>query len=220
MAAPKRAALYLGPDRAPEPLLRALGVGRSPAKPAPRQVHGGTGQRIPYTHASPHQLTKEQEEDQLTRTRKILEGFGSEVTGYRSPSWDLSENTLPLLQKHGFRYSSNLMDDIRPYRHPDTDMIELPIQWILDDWVHFGFGPGSWGSKISTDSEVREIWDSEFEGISELGGSFILTMHPQVIGRPSRIKLLDEFISFVKSHDNSWITTCSEIATYALGKLT
>jgi peptidoglycan/xylan/chitin deacetylase (PgdA/CDA1 family) len=172
-----------------------------------------------YTHASPHKLTKEQEEDQLTRTKEILEGFGAEISGYRSPSWDLSENTLPLLMKHSFRYSSNLMDDIRPYRHTDQDLIELPIQWILDDWVHFGFGPGSWGSKISTNSEVREIWDSEFEGIYQLGGSFILTMHPQVIGRPSRIKMLDDFMSFVKSHEDTWITTCSEIASQAKSKL-
>ena len=38
------------------------------------------------------------------------------------------------------------------------------------------------------------IWQEELEGIRRLGGSFILTMHPQVIGRPSRIAMLDRLI--------------------------
>ena len=171
-------------------------------------VHG-------YTHTSPTNLQPEEEEETLIRTRKILEGFGAQITGYRSPSWDFSQYTLGFLQKHGFSYSSNMMDDIRPYRHPDTDVIELPIQWILDDAPHFWFNDESWTKKISTPREVREIWDAEFEGIHELGGSFILTMHPQVIGRPHRLKMLDEFIGFVMSHRDVWIKTCAEIAEQA-----
>jgi len=137
------------------------------------------------------------------------------VSGYRSPSWDFSKHTLGFLQKHGFSYSSNMMDDIRPYRHPDTDVIELPVQWLLDDAPHFWFNDESWTKKISTTREVREIWDAEFEGIYELGGSFILTMHPQIIGRPHRLKMLDEFIGFVTSHKGVWIRTCAEIAQQA-----
>lgn len=107
-----------------------------------------------------------------------------------------------------------MMDDIRPSRHAATDIIELPVQWLMDDWIHFGFGPGDWTKKIARNSEVREIWDAEFEGIHALGGTFILTMHPQVIGRPSRLKLLDEFIDFVKSYNGVWIGTGSEITDH------
>jgi hypothetical protein len=119
------------------------------------------------------------------------------------------------LSKHGFSYSSNMMDDIRPYRHEETGLIELPVQWLMDDWIHYGFGHGSWPKKIATNSEVREIWDAEFEGICELGGVFIPTMHPQVIGRPSRLKMLDGFIDFVKGHEGVWIATCAEVAARA-----
>jgi len=168
-----------------------------------------------YTHTPPRELSEDQEEDQLTRTKKILEAFGPKIEGYRAPLWDISKNTLPLLQKHDFRYSSNLMDDIRPYLHHRTEMIELPVQFLLDDWSLYGLGPGNMEQKISTNSNVREIWEAEFRGIHELGGSFVLGMHPQVIGRPSRLKMLDEFISFVKSHENTWIATCSDVAKQA-----
>jgi peptidoglycan/xylan/chitin deacetylase (PgdA/CDA1 family) len=166
-----------------------------------------------YTHTSPMDLTPEAEEAELTRALEILRGLGAEVTGYRSPSWEFSPGTMGLLAKHGLRYSSNLMDDLRPYRHEGIDLVELPIQWILDDAPHFWFDGGpSWNRRISAPGEVREIWEAEFEGIRALGGSFILTMHPQIIGRPSRLALLDEFIGWVQQHDDVWVAPCREIA--------
>jgi peptidoglycan/xylan/chitin deacetylase (PgdA/CDA1 family) len=164
-----------------------------------------------YTHASPTRLTRAEEEAELLRARELLEGFGVAVTGYRSPSWDFSANTLALLEAHGFRYSSNLMDDIRPYRHVGG-IVELPVQWMLDDAAHFWFSTADWTKKISTTAEVRSIWEEEFRGIRELGGCFILTMHPQIIGRPSRLRLLDSFLSFVAGDGGAWIATCEEIA--------
>ncbi len=166
-----------------------------------------------YTHTSPANLDAAAEEDELVRALEILRGFGADVVGYRSPSWDFSKATLGLLEKHGFAYSSNLMDDLRPYRHDGKRLVELPIQWILDDAAHFWFdGRESWTRRISTPSEVREIWDAEFAGIRDLGGGFVLTMHPQVIGRPSRLALLDGFIAHVRRHTDVWVTTCREMA--------
>ena len=166
-----------------------------------------------YTHTSPANLDAAAEEEELTKALGILRGFGADPVGYRSPSWDFSKATLGLLEKHGFAYSSNLMDDLRPYRHEAKQLVELPIQWILDDAAHFWFdGRESWTRRISTPSEVREIWDAEFAGIRDLGGAFVLTMHPQIIGRPSRLALLDGFIAHVRRHTDVWITTCREMA--------
>lgn len=165
-----------------------------------------------YTHTSPTKLSREEEEAELTKGLEVLTSFGTEVTGYRSPSWDFSAHTEELLQLHGFRYSSNFMDDLTPYRRAGTSLIEIPIQWILDDAAHFWFDGATWTKKISTTDEVRSIWEGEFRGYHRLGGAFVLTMHPQIIGRPSRLELLDGFMSFVQHHDDAWITTCREIA--------
>lgn len=165
-----------------------------------------------YTHTSPTKLTPEQEEAELARGREALESFGAQVVGYRSPSWDFSSHTLSLLERHGFRYSSNLMDDIRPYRHEGTPVVELPVQWILDDAAHFWFDEANWTKKISTNAEVRSIWEEEFLGIRELSGCCIFTMHPQIIGRPSRLAFLDAFVGFVRNQGDVWIATCADIA--------
>ncbi len=165
-----------------------------------------------YTHTSPTRLSREEEENELTRGKEVLESFGVEVVGYRSPSWDLSAHTLPLLEAHGFRYSSNLMDDVRPYRHPGSSVVEVPVQWILDDAAHFWFDGATWTKTIRSAAEVRTIWEEEFLGIRELGGACVFTMHPQIIGRPGRLPLLDWLLALVTGHEDVWVATCGEIA--------
>ena len=165
-----------------------------------------------YTHTSPTTMPREEEEAELTKGLEVLRSFGTDVTGYRSPAWDFSAHTEALLERHGFAYSSNFMDDLRPYRREGTSLVEVPVQWILDDAAHFWFDGATWTKKISTPSEVREIWEAEFLGYRALGGAFVLTMHPQVIGRPSRLDLLDGFLGFVHGHEDVWIATCREIA--------
>ena len=165
-----------------------------------------------YTHTSPMSLTPKGEEDELLRGAEVLSGLGAEVVGYRSPSWEFSEVTLSLLTKHGFRYSSNMMDDIRPYRHADNDLVELPVHWVLDDAPHFWFDSASWNKTIRLPREVRELWDGEIAGIREMGGLVMLTTHPQIIGRPGRIEMLDELLSWVLSQDDIWVGTGREAA--------
>ena len=191
-----------------------------PARVAERHPHrvkeiASAGHEIAhhgFTHTSPTKLSRQEEEEELKKGLEILRSFGGEVVGYRSPSWDFSAHTLALLETHGFRYSSNFMDDLMPYRHEGSSIVELPIQWTLDDAAHFWFDGATWTKKISTVSEVREIWQGEFLGIRKVGGCCIFTMHPQVIGRPYRLAFLDELMGFVKAHDDVWIATCGEIA--------
>jgi peptidoglycan/xylan/chitin deacetylase (PgdA/CDA1 family) len=40
-------------------------------------------------------------------------------------------------------------------------------------------------------------------------------MHPQVIGRPGRLAFLEEFIRFVRDHEDVWVATTREIARRA-----
>jgi len=46
-----------------------------------------------------------------------------------------------------------------------------------------------------------------------MGGACVFTMHPQIVGRPGRLAFLEEFVRFVLSHDDVWVTTTGEIAT-------
>ena len=165
-----------------------------------------------YTHTSPTALTREQEESELVKGKAVLEALGAEVVGYRSPSWDLSPHTLDLLVSHGFRYSSNLMDDIRPYRHPKHPIIELPVHWTIDDAPHFWLDAATWVNTIRSAAEVEALWHEELEGYMALGGMFMLTMHPQVIGRPGRLLMLERFLRHLSGQKDIWVTTARKVA--------
>ena len=67
----------------------------------------------------------------------------------------------------------------------------------------------SWTKQIGTNDHVMSIWNEEFEGIRGLGGLFVLTMHPQIIGRPGRLRLLGTNGQAAAARGKpSWISRC------------
>jgi peptidoglycan/xylan/chitin deacetylase (PgdA/CDA1 family) len=68
-------------------------------------------------------------------------------------------------------------------------------------------------------SLVFEHWQAEFDGLYAERKSFVLAMHPEVIGRPSRIPLLGRLIEHIQAHDNVWFGRCDEVASALVSKL-
>ena len=160
-----------------------------------------------YMHEPPATLTPEQEEEVLHKGISILKGITGEAPrGYRSPSWELSEKSVELLASHDFLYDSSLMGDDAPYvLNPDTPqrLVEIPIHWLLDDAPNFVYAPtaGRLGPMRNPD-EVYGTWVAEFEGLYHYGRAFTLTMHPQYIGRPGRLMMLDRLIRHIRGFPN------------------
>lgn len=138
--------------------------------------------------------------------------LGVRPLGYRSPGWDLTPITLDLVRSAGMLYSSNLMDQAWPYLHADGQTVELPVQWPLDDAPFFMFHPQYVNRPIWPAQFVEEEWRESLRGTLEWGGLFNLTMHPQLSGYPSRLRMLRRLIDFAKAED-VWIATCAEAAT-------
>ncbi|MBA2536045.1 MAG: polysaccharide deacetylase [Actinobacteria bacterium] len=165
-----------------------------------------------YAHVDPSTQKPEEERADMERALQVLDGIGVQPHGFRSPSADLSEVTLALVEELGFVYDSSLMtDDYRPF-HPrigdqvsrgqplergrESRLWELPLSFELDDWVHFQFNFDPYRKGGATPSDVLEIWQGEFDWMNENADDGILTvtMHPQVIGRGHRIAMLERFI--------------------------
>jgi peptidoglycan/xylan/chitin deacetylase (PgdA/CDA1 family) len=165
-----------------------------------------------YSHVDPSQQSRDEELADMERALGVLERIGIRPLGYRSPSADLSESTLELVEEHGFVYDSSLMaDDYRPF-HPrigdrvsrqeplvpgrESRLWELPMSFELDDWVHFQFNFDPYRKGGATPSSVLEIWQGEFDWMNDHvdGGVLTVCMHPQVIGRGHRIAMLEQFV--------------------------
>ncbi|MFW9787417.1 MAG: polysaccharide deacetylase [Candidatus Thorarchaeota archaeon] len=175
-----------------------------------------------YHHKNPARLSPLEENEELERGSIALETIvGYKPAGYRAPAADMSPNTYSLLIEHGMLYNSTMMNDDLPYlvEINGKRIVELPIRWMLDDWVHFGFNmfPAlSYQSGISSQEKVFEIWSAEFEGVHEEGLYFMLTMHPQIMGVPSRSRMLGRLIELMKSKGDVWIATPKEVSEYWL----
>jgi len=184
-----------------------------------------------YGHEDPSTQTPDQERRSLERGLAVLERFlGHPPLGYRSPSWDYSDATLPLLVEHGFLYDSSLFaGDFHPY-HPrlgdqvdvdqplqtgqEADIWEFPVDFSLDDWPHFTFNFDPLRVGLSAPSKVLEIWAGDFDYLveHEERGVLTVTMHPQVIGRGHRMALLERFVQHVLSNSSARLARMGDLA--------
>lgn len=170
-----------------------------------------------YLHKWVNPDKPEEELEELTLGLEALQRcVGVRPVGYRSPAGETSPNIIRLLTEHGFLYDSSLMDDINPYDHvlPDGRVgpVELPWHWSLDD-APFMLSSIKVHRPIFTNQHIFDVWAAEFREIYRWGGLFTLVMHPQAIGRPSRLALLRQFIAYTREFPNVWYATGAEIAT-------
>ena len=175
-----------------------------------------------YLHERPDTLSPEQERTVIMKGLEALDhAVGVRPVGYRSPAWEITPTTLALFNEFGFLYDSSGMGDDLPYleRHGEHSILELPVQWLLDDWPQFGFDPDN-GGQIANPDKVFQIWSQEFDGLYAEGSYFMLTMHPEVSGRPHRMALLDRLIQYIKAKSGIWWATGEEVARHCAASLT
>jgi peptidoglycan-N-acetylglucosamine deacetylase len=169
-----------------------------------------------WAHIPPANQRRDEEEADLVRANAAIERLtGKKARGYRSPSWDLSENTVDLLITHGFLYDSSLMaadywpyparrNDVaelgQPFRFgPETALIEMPISWSLDDFPHFEFvrTPTTVLPGLHSARTVMQNWHDEFLYMRKSvdWGVLTYTMHPYVIGRGYRMLAFEDLVA-------------------------
>lgn len=174
-----------------------------------------------YLHEQPSAMDAAQEVEALDRGLAALEEVaGVRPVGYRAPMWDLSWRTPALLAERGFLYDSTLMDADVPYElavtpGSTTSVVEIPIQWALDDWEQFCYLPDVSGSGlIESPVKAREMWQAEYDALVHERACWVLTNHPFLIGRPSRATQLELLVEHVVADPASWVATLGEIATH------
>jgi peptidoglycan-N-acetylglucosamine deacetylase len=183
-----------------------------------------------YLHEVPNTLDAATERSVIERGNEAIErACGVRPRGFRSPSWDLSPHTLDILRDLGFAYDSSLMaDDFRLYWcrsgdvvhrdrafefGKDTELVEMPIHWILDDAPYFQFSNQS-RTGLTPASQVLEIWQDEFDYMYDHvpGGVYTLTMHPQIIGRGHRMLMLERLVRHMRARAGVRFATQMEVA--------
>ena len=172
-----------------------------------------------YVHENPLELTEQEEREVYEKAMKIfVEKVGKRPVGFRSAAWDLTPATIRLVKEMGFLYDSSMMADDRPYElvteGQASGVIELPVEWILDDWPYFQLSWSSHHVGLRNASDVYSVWASEFDGAYAEGSTFILVMHPQVIGHRYRMQMLERLVTYMRKKPGVWFATQEQIAQY------
>lgn len=195
-----------------------------------------------YSHENPIAMTPAQEEAVLDRSIELVTQLaGKRPTGYVAPWWEFSNVTNELLLKKGIKYDHSLMhNDFHPYyvrvgdswtkidysQHPDawmkplqrgaeTDLVEIPANWYLDDLPPMMFikkSPNSHG--FVNPRHLEEMWRDQFDWVYRENdyAVFTMTIHPDVSGRPQVLLMLERLIQYIRSHEGVRFVTFDEIA--------
>lgn len=195
-----------------------------------------------YTHENPIAMTPEQEEAILSYCVSLIKDkTGKTPRGYVAPWWEMSNVTIDLLLKYGFKYDhSQHHHDFQPYyarrrdkwikidysKHPstwmkplvmgeETDLVEIPGNWYLDDLPPMMFMkkvPNSHGWVSPRD--IEQLWKDQFDWVYREYdyAVFVFTIHPDVCGRPQNLLMLERIIEYIDKHRGIIWATMEEIA--------
>lgn len=198
-------------------------------------VHG-------YSHENPIAMSREQESEILDYCIDLIERrSGTKPTGYVAPWWEFSPVTNELLVERGILYDHSLMhDDFLPYyvrvgdswtkidydkparewmkplvRGEETDLIEIPASWYLDDLPPMMFiksSPNSHG--FVNPRQLEELWRDQFDWVHrEMDYAVVtFTIHPDVSGKPQVQLMLERLIEHINGHDGVEWSTFNDIA--------
>src|SRR5260370_36978815 len=166
-------------------------------------------------------MTRVQEEAVLDKCIELVEKLARRrATGYVVQWWEFSPVTNEILLQRGFKCDHSLMHrDFEPHyvrvgdrwtkidyskqpsawmkplvRGDETNLIEIPASWYLDDLPPMMFikaAPNSHG--FVNPRDLEEIWRDQFDCVYREYdyAVFPLTIHPDVSGRPHVLKMLD-----------------------------
>jgi peptidoglycan/xylan/chitin deacetylase (PgdA/CDA1 family) len=150
----------------------------------------------------------------LTQSVEYLtKASGTRPVGFRAPSWVFSPHTLGLILDAGFLYDSSLMAMDEPYEvladGKATGLVELPIEWILDDYPYFS---GNASGSLPSPEAVFQVYKDEFDVAYSERTMVVITLHPHVSGHRSRLAQLDRLVTYMKSKPGVWFATLEQIA--------
>ena len=100
-------------------------------------------------------------------------------------------------------------------RGQETDLIEIPASWYLDDLPPMMFikaAPNSHG--FVNPRDIEQLWRDQFDWVyREMDyAAYTLTIHPDVSGKPQVLLMLERLFEHINSHAGVRWCTFEDIA--------
>ena len=158
------------------------------------------------------------EDEERTAIAEALR-LHEEVTGEAPRGWytgRCSEHTVRLVAETGaVDYISDTYDDDLPYWREFGDRDQLIIPYTLEaNDMRFATAPG-WVTGQDFFTYLKDAFDVLYaEGREGAPKMMSIGLHCRLIGRPGKIKGLQQFIDYIQSHEGVWTPTRLDIAKH------
>ena len=143
------------------------------------------------------------------------------VTGQRPIGWNAywmrsSVHILETLQDLGFVYQIDEPSHDEPFIIPvrGHDFVTVPYTFHMNDIVSYPFS--GWNPH-AYEQALRDEFDQLYDEGATRRRMMVISLHDRISGHAGRVRALDRFLTYAKSHGGVWFARKDEIARFALG---
>lgn len=170
-----------------------------------------------YVHEYSFMYTLDEEDESMKKTIKAFEdNLGARPLGYLSPGHCSTDNTLDLVERNGYIWWADPLNDDLPYTLSANGRDIVVIPYNLAGCHDYSTYTGP-----RTPRDLLQIWTDQFDYLYAEGERgypkfFSINLHPFVSGVPYRAKIISEFLDYVKNKPNVWFARRIEMANWWL----
>ena len=162
-------------------------------------------------------INQQSENEERALIRDVLDTIdqatGQRPKGWLSPSLTESLNTPDLLAEEGVEYLADWANDEQPYAMQvrNKTLIAMPYSIEINDITVF---LGNQGTAEDFYTRIVDQFDVMYEDSKISGRVMSISLHPFLIGHGFRSKYLDRALKHIRSREDVWFATGTEISDW------
>lgn len=172
--------------------------------------HGKVNTQFVYGYSAQEELNYYREMKSAVRRLTGVDMIGMGGAGPQAAT----PHTPDVLAEAGYRYYTDFFSDDQPFplRVRSGRLISMPYTAEINDTLVFGAG----GEADQFCTMIERQFEQLMRDAEHTGLVMCISLHPNLIGQPQRIRWLDRALAAVSRREGVWYATGDEIANYYL----
>lgn len=162
----------------------------------------------------PQFTSRDQEQTLLKKALAAIEkAIGERPVGYMSQGPRPTVHTLELVADEGLMWDADYHDCDVPYVMDVKGRKVVSVGYAKPDFTDNDVLPHGFAGGLQ---QLIDEFDAVYEESAEHPMKFFYAMHAHISSTPGAARMLDKFLTYVRSHDGVWFCRCRDIAEYWL----